>query len=307
LDFAVLSSKLTEGLARGVALALGSDLHVWNFKTFPDGEAYVRLNVKLEGKVAVLVATGYPQPSERVLEAMLAVEAARGLGASAVVAVMAYLPYSRQDRRFLRGEPISVRAVLEGLAASGADALVTVEVHKEHSLAWFPGPALSVEPWEELAAKLREEVDGWEKVYVVAPDAGAAKRAQGLAQRLGAPFDYLEKRRDRVTGEVKMAPKAVDVGGALVVLVDDIVSTGGTMAKAAETLREQGAASIIAACVHGLFVGGALEKLAAAGVSRVYAANTVPASPGLDVVDVSKPVAEGVKAVAEQLLGYESG
>lgn len=301
----VAAPGLPRSLAEGLAESLGAEL-VWaEHRLFPDGESYVRIPAGLEAATAIIASTGYPEPTRRLWEAALLAEAARGLGASHVVAFMAYLPYSRQDRRFIRGEPISVRAVLSLLASSGAEALVTVDVHKPAGLAWFPGPVANVDPSPAFAEKLRPLLGAAEKVYVIAPDRGALPRAHRLAERLGAAFDYLEKHRDRVTGEITVKPKTLDVRGAVVVLIDDIVSTGGTMARAASMLLEQGAETVVAACTHGLFAGNAIEKLRRAGVSKILAANTVEPSEGVETVDVSRQVAEAIDQLLETLAGYE--
>ena len=294
------------GLARGVARALGAELIEAFSKRFPDGEAYVRIEGELRGRLVAAVATGYPEPSTRVLEHMLLVEASRGLGAAGVVAVAGYLAYSRQDRRFLRGEPVSVRAVLRGIAAAGAEGLAAVDVHKPWSLDWFPGPAVNVEPWGIFAEAIRPAL-GRGPVYVIAPDRGALPRAKALAERLGAGFDYLEKSRDRVTGEVVVKPRSLDVQGAEVVLVDDITSTGGTLAKAARLLLDAGAKRVLAAVTHCLLAEGAIDRIKGAGIERLYCSNTVdPGCPEALVVDVSPAVAEAVRRLAERLYGYES-
>jgi ribose-phosphate pyrophosphokinase len=292
--------------ARSAAERLGAELVEAYTKTFPDGERYVRVLAGLEGRVALVVTTGYPEPSERVLEAMLLAEAARGLGAASVIAAPLYLPYSRQDRRFLRGEPVSVRAVLRGLAAAGAEALATVDVHKEYSLDWFPGPAANIDPSPAFAEALRPLLGG-DTVYVIGPDRGAVARAHRLAERLGAALDYLEKHRDRVTGEVSLRPKTVDVQGATVVLVDDIVSTGGTLAKAARLLYSQGARRVLAAVTHCLLADAAAEKLQDAGLEALLCANTVkPCWSRARSVDIGPLLADAARRLAERLHGYEA-
>ncbi len=293
------------GIARSAARALGAEAVEAQGKLFPDAESYVRIDAEARGRAAVAVVTGFPEPSRAVVEEMLLVEALRGLGAASVTAFMPYTPYSRQDRRFLRGEPVSIRAVLRGLAAAGADAYATVDIHKPYSLDWFPGPAANIDPSPAFAEALRPLLGG-DTVYVIAPDRGALPRAHRLAERLGAAFDYLEKTRDRVTGEVTIKPKTIDVGGAAVVLVDDIVSTGGTLAKAARLLLEAGAKRVLAAVTHCLLVGNAAEKLEDSGLETLVCGNTVePRWEKARTVDLGPVAAEALRALAERLHGYE--
>ena len=283
-------------VAPRLAEALEAPLIEAEHKVFPDGEVYVRIPEGLGGKVAIVVQSMFPEQDRRFVEALLLVEAAKGVGAEHVVLVAPYTAYARQDRRFRTGEPISIKAVLHSLRVAGADAFITVDIHKPESLTYFGGPAYNIDPAPVFAEALRGE----ENLVVVAPDRGALRRAKSLAEQLGVSYDYLEKFRDRVTGEITMRPKELDVKGKTVVLVDDIISTGGTIAKAAEILRSQGASKVIVAVSHALMVGNASEKIAKAGVSRLIALDTVPPKPGVEVHSVAGLVADAVKRVAEE-------
>ncbi len=285
-------SRASRGFAESLAGSLGARLVEAQHKVFPDGERYVRLDESLEGERVVVVQTLSPPQDSSLVEAMLLADAALGAGASSVELVAPYLAYARQDRRFLPGEPVSVSVVLKALAAAGYSRLYTVEVHKQESLRAFPGEAASLSPYEYMASKIGLSGD----VLVLAPDIGALDRARRLAGAIGADYDYLVKRRDRVTGEIVVEPKEIPAKGRDVVIVDDIISTGGTVAKAASMLLEQGARSIRVMVAHALMVGGAVEKLRKAGVERVYAANTLPpvGDPMVEYVDVAPVVAEAV-------------
>jgi ribose-phosphate pyrophosphokinase len=286
----VIATSSSLGLAAKLSRLLSRELLVAEEKVFPDGEKYLRIPKRLEGDVLLVHSLHQPQ-DERFVQLLLAVDAAKGAGASRVVVVVPYFAYARQDRRFLEGEPVSVGALLKAVEAAGADALAVVDIHNPSSLdEWLRIPHFNVLPVGELAGyfrgKLRDPV-------VLAPDKGALHRAQLAAQVLGAEYDYLEKSRDRVTGEVKIAPKSVDVGGRDVLFIDDIISTGGTLVAAAKEVLALGAKRVYAACTHALLVSGALDKLYAAGVEEVVATDTVP-SP-VSRVSVAEPIAEVVR------------
>lgn len=290
----VLATSSSLGLAAKVAKLLSMELVQVEEKVFPDGEKYLRIPRKLEGDVILVHSTHQPQ-DERIVQLLLAVDAAKGAGASRLVVVTPYMAYARQDKRFLEGEPVSVGVLLKAIEAAGADALVAVDLHKPSSLdEWLRIPHRNVLPVRELAGyfsgRLRDPV-------VLAPDKGALHRAQLAAQVLGASFDYLEKVRDRVTGEIKVMPKSVDVGGRDVLIIDDIISTGGTLVAAAKTILAAGARRVYAACTHALLVSGALDRLYSAGIEEVVATDTVP-SP-VSRVSVAEPVAEALR----ELLG----
>lgn len=283
------------GISGRLAKLLGAELVRIESKRFPDGESYVRIPVDPSGREVVVVQTMDEPRDKRILELALITDALKEAGASRVSGVVPYLAYMRQDRVFRQGEPISIRAVLRMLHAAGLDALLVVEPHKPEELQYFPGTHGYISPMNLLARHVSKLVHN---PLVLSPDLGGIRRARMFAESLGADFDYLEKKRDRVTGEVTVKPKNLDAEGRDVVIVDDIISTGGTMALAARVLRKQGARRVIAVCVHALLVGGALDKLLAAGISRVVAANTLPTPPAVDVVDVSPLIASGLKDLA---------
>ncbi len=292
--FVVQGSSADTGVARRMASLLDADYVQVEHKLFPDGESYVRIPVDVRGADVVFVQTIDEPRDKRLIEAALITDALREAGARRIIGVIPYLAYTRQDRVFRRGEPVSIRAVLKMLYAAGLDALITVEPHKPEELEYFPGRHTYVSPMSLLARHTSRLVSN---PLVLSPDLGGVRRAREFASKLGADFDYLEKHRDRVTGEVSMKPKTMRAEGRDVVIVDDIISTGGTMAKAAGMLRSQGARRIIAVCVHALLVGGALEKLLAAGVERIVSTNTLPTPEQVDTVDISPLLSPAVRSI----------
>jgi len=290
----VIATSSSLGLAARLSTLLGCSMIAVDEKVFPDGEKYVRVPHRLEGSTVVLVHSLYQPQDERFLQLLLAIDAAKGAGAKHVIVVVPYVAYARQDKRFLEGEPISVKVIFKAIEAAGADALITVDLHRPSSLdEWLEIPHANVIPIEALIGYFRGRLSN---PVVLAPDRGALHRAQLAAQLLGAQYDYLEKVRDRVTGEVKVVPKSLDVRGGDVLIVDDIISTGGTIAAASKSVLTEGARNVYAACTHALLVSGALDRLYAAGVREVVATDTVP-SP-VSKVSVAESLA---KAVNEML------
>ena len=288
-------SKGSEELARGIAKALDAELVTAEFKEFPDGESYVRVEGVKERKVVVVNTLSAPQNASLV-QALLLADAVKGAGARRAVLVAPYMAYARQDRRFLEGEPISISVVLRSLYAAGYDGLVTVEIHKEESLRFFPAPHANIRPLPYIVKTAGVEAD-----LVVAPDLGAIERARQVADAIKADYDYLVKKRDRVTGEIVLEPKEIKAQGLRVLIVDDIISTGGTIAKASEDLLSQGASSVEVAVVHALMVGDAVNRVRGSGVKRVYAANTLPRIPDplITYVDVSPLIGDSVARLAK--------
>ncbi len=264
----VLGGSASQRTARELADEMGASFVSHELKVFPDGEVYVRVpGNELRGEHVVVVQSTYP--SEKLLELFFLIDAAHNQGASEITVVVPYFAYSRQDQVFKEGEVVSARTIAEIISAK-ADRFITVDPHKEHILGFFGIEAHGVSAVPLLAAHLREAgVD-----LVLAPDKGALDRAELAANCLGAKYDYLEKTRLSGT-EVVMKAKNLDVAGKTVAIVDDIISTGGTIATAAAELKRQGARSVVAACTHGLFLGGAVERLKKTGCDAVLATDSI--------------------------------
>ena len=263
----VLAGSASKRTAKELAGILKADLVEVESRVFPDGEVYVRVPDRLQGEEVVIVQTTYPTAS--LLELLFLQEAAHDQGASHISAVVPYYSYSRQDRVFLEGEIVSAKAVAQ-LVELKADRFITVDPHKEHILGFFGIEAHGVSAVPLLAKHLEKMgVD-----TVLAPDKGALDRAQFAAKCLDAQFDYMEKTRISGT-EVEMKAKSLDVRGKTVAIIDDIISTGGTIATASAELKRQGAARVIAACTHGLFLNNALPRLHANGCDQVVATDAI--------------------------------
>jgi len=273
------------------------------WKKFPDGEQYVRIENPdlLSSRTAVVVNTMYPGQDKSVMETLMLVDACLRAGAVDVKLVIPYLAYSRQDKLFFAGEPVSFSIVLKTLRHLGATGLVTVDSHNPDRLTEFQGRVVNLLVSDLL---VQEALKYSSNPIVIAPDEGALKRAKHAAVKLGLRFDYLVKTRDRITGQVSYQPRETRIMGEDIILVDDIISTGGTIAESSKLLLEAGASSVIVAATHGLLIGNALEKIRAASVRKVILANTLGLKIQDDLVeyaDVSGRVAEAIGKVLERV------
>ncbi|RLE89504.1 MAG: ribose-phosphate diphosphokinase [Thermoprotei archaeon] len=266
------------------------------YKTFPDGESYIRYpveKVKLSKETVVIVQSLYPPQDKHFLELLLAISTAKDLGAEEVVAVVPYLAYARQDKRFRAGEAISVNVILKSIEFAGADRFITIDIHKEESLKVLSIPYKNLTAMKELAKYLAER--NYENPVILAPDRGAISLAKDIANILNTEYDYIIKVRDKITGEVRAEAKTLDIKDKTVIIVDDIISTGGTMALAARCSLASGAKTVVAVCTHALLVGNALDRLRESGVSDIIATNSVP-SP-VSKVSVASVVAEYLQSI----------
>jgi len=269
----IILGPASQQLGEKIAEILGTHKVNVVFKTFPDGESYIRLEGDTHDEVAIVQTTSPPQDS-RLMQLALMADAAKRSGAKHVTAVVPYLAYARQDKAFLQGEAVSIETIASMLKVAGIDALVTVNVHQQKILDKLPFPAKNVSAVPLLADYFKNR--GLSDVFVIAPDKGAVHIAEEAGKVLGTEYGYLDKQRDRYTGQVSMEKKTFAVKGKTVIIFDDIISTGGTIVAAAKILKDQGAEKVYTACVHPLLVGDAEKRILDAGVEEVIGTDSIP-------------------------------
>jgi ribose-phosphate pyrophosphokinase len=279
----LLAGTGNPGLAAAVAGRLGIAPGGCQVDVFPDGELHVEIRDSVRGHdVYLLQATG-PPAERHVLELLLLGDACRRAGAARVSAVIPYFAYARQDRRASGREAIGARVVADILGTQDFARVVAVDLHSAALEGFLTAPLEHLSAVPLLAAALRHELpaDG----VVVAPDAGAARLAERYAAALGLPVAVVQKAR--LSGsEVAVRSVTGDVSGRAPVIVDDMISTGGTVAAAATALRSAGCRpEVTVVATHGLFVGPARGRLAALGLRRVLVTDTLPVTdvPGVPV------------------------
>jgi len=239
-------------------------------KRFPDGEQYLRIVSDVKDQDVIIVQSLYPDQDSKLIEIYLALEALEGVGSTNTKIAIPYMAYARQDKRFLPGEPISVKALYTPLSLFNVSKIVALDLHSPKIAENLGLNISNIIPHAYIASKAGIRVD-----FVLAPDKGALHRAQLVAEALGTPYSYLEKFRDRVTGEITVSSRELDVKGASVAIVDDIVSTGGTLAKATQFLYKLGAQKVYAIITHALFSEKALQILSSSGLDLLITTNSI--------------------------------
>lgn len=288
-----LAGPASEELAKSIAVRMGIETLKAEFKVFADGESKFTCDAKLSGKTVYLVQSTYPPVDQHLMQLFIAAHQLSQEGAR-VVAVVPYLAYARQDKEFLPGEGVTLGVVSHLMRSAGVRRVVTVDIHSPEGLALFSIPIHSVSAVPSMADHARKTLN-LKDPAVIAPDFGASKRTEAFASLYGAKLLQLSKSRDRVTGAVTMKKQALDVKGKEVMIVDDVVQRGDTMAAATELVLGEGASKVYGLCVHGLFIGEAVHKLEKAGVSKILSTNTVPSA--YSAVDVSEPIASHLRTL----------
>jgi ribose-phosphate pyrophosphokinase len=263
----VLNGTTNKSIAENLANALKCPLAQATIKRFPDKEFYVRILDNLNNEQVIIVQSTYPD--EKIVELILLKSAVKQAGAQHITVVIPYYGYSRQDKKFKEGEVISAQILAQHIQVD-IDKIITVDPHKDYILDFFSIPAFGVSATTELVKYLKQKnID-----LLLAPDKGALPHTKEAAALIGCESDYIEK--TRIDGNtVEMKPKNLQVKGKNVAIIDDIISTGGTMALAIQELKKQEADKVYAACTHGLFIGTAVEKLQRAGCDEIIASDTI--------------------------------
>lgn len=293
----IVSGSSARALALKVSKLSGVDYVEVQTKKFPDNEKYVRILGDVEGKTVFVIQSMGRAPDEYLLEYFLLVDALKDLGAKKVIGLIPYFAYARQDQRFKPGEALSIKTVSRLIEFVGTDKLYTIDCHRHRvkeaefrELVKIPVVDLSAMPL--LAEYIKKNYE-LENPIVMGPDAEAIEWARKAAEVFNCEYDVLEKKRISER-EVEIKPRKLDVNGRDVVIVDDIISTGGTMVEAIKVIKKEGARKVIVACTHPILVEDALAKIYATGVFDVIGTDTVP-SP-ISVVSVAPLLAEVVKS-----------
>jgi ribose-phosphate pyrophosphokinase len=263
----VICTEQSQVLATRVARALKTTVVEVKYSRFPDGELYL-----LAGEIDDdMVIVGSVVDNDSLVQLMLLADAC---DRATNRLVLPYMAYARQDKRFKAGEPVSSRVVARALS-QGVSEVITVNIHEKDVLKSFSVPAQNLSLATDIGSYIRTL--GLDNPLILAPDEGAMAFAGQVASAGGWDSDHLEK--TRLSGvEVRMAPRQLSAKARSVVIVDDIISTGGTIATAAGMLYQQGAKDIFAACVHGVFTGGAYARLMATGIRDVICSDTIERS-----------------------------
>ncbi|MEK7480036.1 MAG: ribose-phosphate diphosphokinase [Patescibacteria group bacterium] len=307
MDFRVFSLGSNDGLAKKIAEQLGTTLGAVELQTFSDGEQYVRFEENLRGKHIFLVQSTN-SPAENWIRLLLAIDAARGASASEITAVVPYYGYARQDRKARSREPISARVFAMTLENLGAARVVTMDLHADAIVGFFRHAIVdNLYARRAFIPRLREvfkDAIEADDLIVVSPDAGGVARAQSYAKRLmkRADLAIIHKERE-VPNQVARMKLIGDVKGKIALIPDDMVTTCGTLVKAAEMLVQDGAREVYACATHGVLSGDANAILDKSPIKKLFITDTISAdrelSSKIEIVSVAGIFSEAIRRIEE--------
>jgi ribose-phosphate pyrophosphokinase len=290
----IIGGSSSENLANKVANLLGVPLGKLEIRRFPDGEKYLRVLNEVNGEHVIIIQSMHHTPEDFLFEYLLLVDTLKDLGAKRVTGFVPYFAYARQDERFKPGEALSFKTVSKLIASVGTDEIFTIDMHKHRVLKSsevFGIPYYNLSAVPLLADYVRKE-GKLSNPLVIGPDAEAEEWARVAAEFLKSEYDVFMKKRF-AADKVELRPRRFSAKERDVLIVDDIISTGGTIIEASKILFSQGAKRIEVACTHPIIASDALSRIKAVGVANVIGTDTVPGP--ISYVSVASLIAENIR------------
>jgi ribose-phosphate pyrophosphokinase len=300
-ELKLIAGTANTELASLISREIGVPLTDPRVRRFPDGEIDIKIQDSMRGHDVFLVQPTCTPVNESLMELFILLDALRRASAGRITAVIPYYGYARKERKSQPREPISAKLVANFITLAGADRVLLLDLHAEAIEGFFDVPTDHLTAHKILAAHIRGHK--LTSCSVVAPDAGGAKRAEHMAKLLGAPLVFVYKRRPQ-DDAVEILDMAGDVQGRDCVVVEDIISTGGTIVEVARSLKAHGARHVIITCTHPVLAEGAVERLREAPIDEVVVTNSIPVPPDkmgppLTVLSVAPLLAEAIVRVHE--------
>lgn len=286
----LIAGNSSEDLAKKISKKLKANLVKSEVKVFPDGESKITLKGKLSRNKTIIVQSIYPPVDSNLIQALSLISKAKD-HSNEVVVVAPYLGYARQDREFLPGEIVTMKILGRLFKGAGASKIIVVDIHSKIGLKHFKIKSENISAISDLVKYFKKI--NLRNPLVVSPDQGGKERAKEFASEFDSEFIALKKQRDRKTGKVKIKTEGLDIVDRDVILVDDMISTGGSIIKATEFLKKQKCKRVFVACTHALLMNNAEKKIRKAGVAKIISTNTIPGK--TSIVDISSTIAKALK------------
>lgn len=274
-DIKIFAGNSNRELAEAIADKIGLPLGIATVGRFSDGEIEVNIGEVVRGSDVFLIQSTCHPVNENLVELLIMIDALKRASAGRITAVMPYFGYARQDRKAKARDPISAKLVANLITTAGADRVLTMDFHTPQLQGFFDIPVDHLLGVPILARYFGEKFDSYEDMVAVSPDVGSVSRARKFAERLNIPIAIIDKRRPKAN-ESEIMNIIGDVANKKVVLIDDLIDTGGTLVNAAEALLEMGAKEVYACCTHAVLSGPAIERIDRSPIKELVTLDTIP-------------------------------
>lgn len=300
----VFTGNANPVLAEKIAKIIGVSLGDAKIGKFSDGEISVQLNENVRGKDVFIIQPTCAPTNDSIIELLFIADALHRASANRITAVIPYFGYARQDRRVRSARvAISSKVIADMVGIVGVNRVLTVDLHAEQIQGFFSIPVDNVYGSSVLTDDIERQ--RYENLIVVSPDVGGVVRARAVAKQLNVDLAIIDKRRPQAN-EAQVMNIIGDVNGRTCLIVDDIVDTAGTLCKAADALKEQGAAQVVAYCTHPVLSGPAIQNIEKSSIDSLVVTDTIPLSEEgancqkIRQLSMAKLLAESIRRVSNE-------
>ncbi|CAG8627029.1 2884_t:CDS:2 [Cetraspora pellucida] len=287
-------------LARLVARRLGIELSRVMVLKYSNQETSVTIGESVRDEDVFIIQSGCGEINDNIMELLIMINACKTASARRITAVIPCFPYARQDKKDKSRAPISAKLIANMITVAGANHVITMDLHASQIQGFFNIPVDNLYCEPSMLNYIKTNIPEWKNSIIVSPDAGGAKRATSIADRLNLDFALIHKERKKAN-EVSRMVLVGDVSGKIAILVDDMADTCGTLKMAAETLKGHGATKVYAIVAHGILSGKAIDVVNVSCLERLVVTNTIPHEDKksictkLDTIDISSTLAEAIR------------
>lgn len=274
-DIKIFAGNSNRDLAKEIAEKIGLPLGVAPVGKFSDGETAVNIGEVVRGSDVFVVQSTCAPVNDNLIELLIMIDALKRASAGRITAVIPYFGYARQDRKAKARDPISAKLVANLITVAGADRVLTMDLHTPQLQGFFDIPVDHLIGVPLLAGYFSEKFDKFDDIVAVSPDVGSVTRTRKFAERLDIPIAIIDKRRPKANVSEIMNVVG-DVVNKKVILIDDLLDTGGTFVNAANALVDMGAKEVYACCTHGVLSGSALERIENSAIEELVTLDTIP-------------------------------
>ena len=285
----IFSGSSNPNLARSISQKSKIPLGKIDLGVFADGEIDVWVEDEVNNSNVFVLQSNSPQVNNHIIELALIADALKRSGAHKITAVIPYFGYSRKEKQNRVGEPISAKVIADLIISTGINKVICLDLHADAIVGFFNVPVIYLSALEILAQALKKEK--FTNPIVVAPDVGGVKRARNFAAILNTPLAVIEKHRQTdIRDHMEVLSMSGEVTGDTAIIIDDVISTGGTVIESANALKKKGVGKIIVCATHGVFANNAMKKIETSDIDKVFVTDSIDIkvkSPKLEIISVA--------------------